>query len=194
MPKLYNKYHALRTDIENHLPNLKWNFKRSVFSAAAFNFGPQVTTCPHRDCMNLPAGFCAITALGTFDPKKGGHLVVEELGIMIEFPPGSCILLPSAVFTHSNTCVQPGEIRLSFTQYTSGGLFRYADNGYRTEQGLKDYDIDLYECMMKRKGTRWERDLKLWSTLDELLEHLENSEGSDDDSDVDCDDSECDEE
>ncbi|KAF6759033.1 hypothetical protein DFP72DRAFT_844797 [Ephemerocybe angulata] len=182
-PKLYAKYHSLRVDVEDHLPNLKWNFKRSVFSAAAFNFGPQVVTSRHRDCMNLPAGFCAITALGNFDSEKGGHLIVEELGIVIEFPAGSCILLPSAVFTHYNTSVQPGEIRLSFTQFSSGGLFRFADNGYRTQEDLKKYDEGLYNYMMERKKTRWERDLALWSTMEELLENVNNGEDDEDESD-----------
>ncbi|KAF6742010.1 hypothetical protein DFP72DRAFT_861224 [Ephemerocybe angulata] len=175
LPKLYVKYHTLRTDVENHM-DLKWNFPRSVFSAAAFNFGPQVVCARHRDSMNLPAGYCAITALGDFDPKLGGHLVIEELGIIVEFPPGSCALIPSAVFTHSNTSIQPGETRVSFTQYSSGGLFRFADNGYRTEEGLKAYDLDQYEYMMERKRTRWERDLSLWPTLDEILEQIEDTE------------------
>ncbi|KAF6742283.1 hypothetical protein DFP72DRAFT_781793, partial [Ephemerocybe angulata] len=132
MPKLYKRYYGLRQDVERHPMNLKWNFKKSVFSAAAFNFGPQTVTAQHRDCMNLPGGFCAITALGTFDAKLGGQLVIEELGLVIDFPAGSTILLPSAVLTHSNTAIQPGETRVSFTQYSSGALFRYADNGYRT--------------------------------------------------------------
>ncbi|KAF6741064.1 hypothetical protein DFP72DRAFT_835414 [Ephemerocybe angulata] len=171
VPKLYKRYHSLRQDVESHLRHrdLKWNFRKSVFSAAAFNFGPQTVTARHRDCMNLPGGFCAITALGEFNSKTGGHLVIEELGIVIEFPAGSTILLPSAVFTHSNTAIQPGETRVSFTQYTSGALFRYADNGYRTEAGLKAYNEDQYDDMLKRKSTRWNDTLKLWSTLEEVL-------------------------
>ncbi|KAF6742161.1 hypothetical protein DFP72DRAFT_757262, partial [Ephemerocybe angulata] len=167
-PKLYKRYHGLRRDVERHMPDLKWNFESSVFSAAAFNFGPQTVTARHRDSMNLPYGFCAITALGTFDYKLGGHLVLEELGIVIEFPPGSCILIPSAILTHSNTSIQPGETRVSFTQFSSGALFRHADNGYRTEAELKEYDKSLYEETMARKPTRWEKGLALWSTAAEI--------------------------
>ncbi|KAF6743090.1 hypothetical protein DFP72DRAFT_828982, partial [Ephemerocybe angulata] len=172
MPKLYKRYHGLRQDVErqSHLPHLKWNFAKSVFSAAAFNFGPQTVTAQHRDCMNLPGGFCAITALGTFDAKLGGQLVIEELGLVIDFPAGSTILLPSAVLTHSNTAIQPGETRVSFTQYTSGALFRYADNGYRTEKELKQYNEEQYNDMMERKSTRWVRTLALWSKFEDILE------------------------
>ncbi|KAF6754798.1 hypothetical protein DFP72DRAFT_753236, partial [Ephemerocybe angulata] len=68
-PQIYESYHSLRVDMELHdkTKRLKWNFDRSVFSAAAFNFGPQTVTIQHTDCMNLPAGFCAIHALGEFD-------------------------------------------------------------------------------------------------------------------------------
>ncbi|KAF6763561.1 hypothetical protein DFP72DRAFT_1059643 [Ephemerocybe angulata] len=169
LPNMYEKYHGLRIDLERARPKLRWNFPQSVFSAAAFNFGPQTVTSPHRDCMNLPSGFCAITALGDFNPKLGGHLVIDELGIIIEFPPGSCVLLPSAVCTHWNTDIQPGETRLSFTQFTSGALFRYADNGYRTEGQLKAYSKQLYNDVMARKATRWEEDIKLWNTLDDIF-------------------------
>jgi len=54
------------------------------------------------DFGNLPYGWCAITSLGPFDPKRGGHLVLWDLQLVIEFPPGSTILIPSAVLQHSN--------------------------------------------------------------------------------------------
>ncbi|KAF6762167.1 hypothetical protein DFP72DRAFT_597917 [Ephemerocybe angulata] len=168
-PQLYKRYHCLRADVERHMKDLKWNFQRSVFSAAAFNFGPRTVTTPHRDSMNLPAGFCAIHALGEYDADLGGHLIVEELGVVIRFPPGSCILIPSAILTHSNTAIQEDEWRVSFTQFSSGALFRYADNGYRTEQEFKEYDEVSYNFMMGRKATRWERDLENWSTFEDVL-------------------------
>ncbi|KAF6743738.1 hypothetical protein DFP72DRAFT_827189 [Ephemerocybe angulata] len=169
-PALYKKYQGLREDVKLHIKDLKWNFQKSVFSAAAFNFGPKTVTARHRDAMNLPSGFCAITALGSFDSKLGGHIVIEELGVIVEFPPGSTILLPSAVFTHSNLAIQDEEWRVSFTQFSSGALFRYADNGYRTEEEFKAYDKDQHEYMAAWKATRWERGLAMWNTLDEALQ------------------------
>ncbi|KAI0039143.1 hypothetical protein FA95DRAFT_1456579, partial [Auriscalpium vulgare] len=109
-------------------------FEGSVFPTATFNFGPQAQTKPHRDNKNIPYGWCAITALGNFDHAKGGHLILWELKLVIEFPPGSTILIPSAILTHSNTPIQDGETRQSFTQYCAGDLVRWQAYGYRTEE------------------------------------------------------------
>ncbi|KAJ7925408.1 hypothetical protein B0H13DRAFT_1863243 [Mycena leptocephala] len=81
---------------------LRWNFARSVFAACTFNFGPHAITVPHLDFGNLAWGWCAITALGFFDPDLGGHLVLWDLKLVIRFPPGSTILIPSAIIRHSN--------------------------------------------------------------------------------------------
>ncbi len=87
---------------------------------------------PHLDFANLPFGFCAITALGDYDPTKGGHLILWECKLVIEFPPGSTILIPSAIITHSNVPIGAGEKRYSVTQYSAGALFRWVDNGFQT--------------------------------------------------------------
>ncbi|KAJ7624191.1 hypothetical protein B0H17DRAFT_1151319 [Mycena rosella] len=51
-------------------------------------------------------GWCSITALGDFDPNKGGHLILWDLRLAIRFPPGSTILIPSALLHHSNVAIQ----------------------------------------------------------------------------------------
>jgi hypothetical protein len=141
----------------------------SIFSCAAFNFGPNVWTFRHRDVLNLAFGWCAIQALGSFDPTKGGHLVLWDLMLVIEFPPGALILIPSATLSHSNIPVQPGDTRASFTQFTPGGLFRYVDNSYRTEGELADADPAEYARLMEKKQLRWEKGLHMYSTVDELV-------------------------
>jgi hypothetical protein len=122
----------------------------------------------HRDSLNLPFGWCAVQALGRFDYTKGGHLVLPDLRLIIEFPAGSLILLPSATLLHANTPVQIGEARASFTQYTPGGNFRYAENGFRSETEILQQDKEEYKAMQKKKKMRWENGLKMWSTLDDL--------------------------
>jgi hypothetical protein len=42
------------------------------------------------------------------------------------------VIIPSSTVPHGNTPTQPGEKRVSFTQYCSGGLFRYVQYGFRT--------------------------------------------------------------
>ncbi|KAI0665364.1 hypothetical protein C8Q78DRAFT_995596 [Trametes maxima] len=58
--------------------------------------------------------------------------------LVVEFPPGSSILLMSAVVLHANTPIQDGETRMSFTQYCAGGLLRWVDSGFRTQGELAE--------------------------------------------------------
>ncbi|KAJ7687980.1 hypothetical protein B0H14DRAFT_2653532 [Mycena olivaceomarginata] len=63
--------------------SLVWKFVGSVFAACTFNFGPHTITVPHLDFGNLSWGWCAITALGHFNPDLGGHLVLWDLKLII---------------------------------------------------------------------------------------------------------------
>ncbi len=87
-PKLHEFYRKELDDLLKSNPDLRRNFSNSVWAATAFNFGPRTCSLRHRDFANLPFGWCSITSLGDFDPTKGGHLVLWELGLIIEFPPG----------------------------------------------------------------------------------------------------------
>jgi hypothetical protein len=127
-----------------------------------------VSTFRHRDVLNLPFGWCAIQPLSAFDPTKGGHLVLWDLELVIEFPPGALILIPSATMAHSNIPVQEGEQRASFTQYIAGGIFRYVDNGFRTAEEFEQEDPEGFARSEAQKEGRWQMGLDLWSTLDEL--------------------------
>jgi hypothetical protein len=134
-----------------------------------FNFGPSVWTFKHRDVCNLPFGWCAVQALGKFDATKGGHLILWDLKLVVEFPAGALILLPSATIAHSNVPVQDGEERMSFTQFTAGGLFRYVDNNFQTQAEVAGGDPAEYKRLMQMKEKRWEEGLALFSTVEELL-------------------------
>ncbi|KAJ6569468.1 hypothetical protein B0H19DRAFT_235951 [Mycena capillaripes] len=48
-PRLYKYYHEQDTKLRQHLPHLHRPFAKSVFSCAAFNFGPNVWMFKHRD-------------------------------------------------------------------------------------------------------------------------------------------------
>ena len=153
------------------MPHLRRIFgEKSVFPAAAFNFGPRVCTAIHRDQLNLAFGWCSIQALGWFDPELGGHLVLDDVKKIIKFPAGSLILIPSATLSHRNLPVRGHEVRMSFTQYCSGGIFRFVDNGFRTQDELKRNDPAAYQEMMEKKKTRWQFGLSLWSKLQDLVD------------------------
>ncbi|KAJ7635424.1 hypothetical protein B0H17DRAFT_1149698 [Mycena rosella] len=112
---------------------------------------------PASRCDERPLGWCAIQALGRFDPTKGGHLVLWDLELIIEFPAGATILLPSAMIAHSNipVDVRNGEERASFMQYTPGGLLRFVDNEFCTETEFANEDPEGYLKKCEEKESRW---------------------------------------
>ncbi|KAI0043347.1 hypothetical protein FA95DRAFT_1469723, partial [Auriscalpium vulgare] len=85
-PRMLRRYADIVRDVRHHNPTLTPAFSNSIFPTATFNFGPQVTTSLHRDHLNVPYGWCAVTALGSYDHRRGGHLILWELGLVIEFP------------------------------------------------------------------------------------------------------------
>lgn len=164
-------FSLLQTGLEALLawnPDLERNFKKSVFAAATFNFGPRTVTFPHTDPANLAWGWCAITALGNFNPDLGGHLVLWDLGLVIRFPPGSTILIPSAVLRHSNTSIGENETRYSFTQYSAGHLFRFVYNGCRSD---KVFDAEATPAEKLRRDedrkSRWKEGLDTFRKVEE---------------------------
>ncbi|PPQ80859.1 hypothetical protein CVT26_015076 [Gymnopilus dilepis] len=165
-PKLYHYYVEHLAKLHEKHPGLKRLFPSSVFAAASFNFGPRTACRKHKDFANLPFGLCAVTALGNFDPQKGGHLVLWECGLVIEFPPGSTILLPSAIIAHSNTSIQNHEKRYSFSQYTAGGLFRWVEHDF---QLAADYYASLstedLNTARQKDAERWQYGLSLFEQV-----------------------------
>ncbi|KAG6895255.1 hypothetical protein C0992_002339 [Termitomyces sp. T32_za158] len=122
-PNLYKHYHDHLKPLFDDLPYLRRIFPKSVFTAAAFNFGGNVSTKVHRDCMNYAVGWCAIQALGLFDPKNSGHIVLTDLKLIIEFPPGALILIPSATLAHGNLPVAQGKVGYHSRNIVQAGSF-----------------------------------------------------------------------
>ncbi|KAJ7906528.1 hypothetical protein B0H13DRAFT_1619320 [Mycena leptocephala] len=118
-PKLYRFLCDTLRGIFERQPALAHNFVNSVFPAAAFNCGPDAFTIEHLDWLNLSHGLCGITCGGDFNPILGDHIHTR---LLIEFPGGASILLPSGCVDHGNTPIQPGESRHSFTQYAAGAF------------------------------------------------------------------------
>ncbi|KAF9439749.1 hypothetical protein P691DRAFT_689879, partial [Macrolepiota fuliginosa MF-IS2] len=145
-------------------PNLKAIFPKSVFSTCCINFGP-VTTRPHRDVQNYPFGLCAIQALGMFDHTKGGHLVLWEANLALEFPAGATALIPSSLITHSNTPISGSEKRASFVQYTQGELLRYAENGGATDRALQKADPELAEKLQQHRRASWKEGILMFPNI-----------------------------
>lgn len=150
-------------------------FDNSIYPACSFNLGPCAISGTHADTANKAGSWCSITSGGSYDPKLGGHLVLWELGLIIEFPPGSTIDIPSSLVTHSNTTIQEGETRVSFTQYAAGALFRWVDQGCRTEKRLREEDEAGFRRLREGDCSRFSLALGLYTKLDELGELLQRT-------------------
>ncbi|KAJ7705212.1 hypothetical protein B0H16DRAFT_1403943 [Mycena metata] len=173
-PDLHGYYHSTLDRLHRWDKTLKRNFLPtiSVFAAATFNFGPATVTLPHLDFANLAWGWCAITAFGNFDPDKGGHLILWDLMLIIRFPPGSTLFIPSALLRHSNVSIQQGEKRFSFTQFTSAGIFRFVDNNFQTEQEVNETPMSTAEreARAETRKARWAEGLKMYKKWDRAFE------------------------
>ncbi|KAK7018428.1 hypothetical protein R3P38DRAFT_3200796 [Favolaschia claudopus] len=166
--QLHGFYAAEFEKVCAHDANIRRNLPRhlSVFSTTTFNFGPATVTLPHIDFRNLAWGWCAITALGNYNPDRGGHLVLWDLKLVIRFPPGATILIPSAILRHSNVNIGRNETRFSFTQYTPAGIFRWAYNKFRTDKDIntsKTTTPEEREQRRKDRARRWAEGIKMYS-------------------------------
>ena len=93
---------------------------------------------------------------------------MREARLVVEFPSGAFVLLPSAAMRHGNTTIQPGETRTSITQYTAGGLFRWVDQGYRTREVMEDEDHDAAGRLDAAQEQRWKDAVDRFSKVGEL--------------------------
>ena len=94
----------------------------------------KASTKPHNDFLNGFFTGCAVGAFGPYDYTRGGHLILWDLGLVVEFPPGCVIILPSALITHSNIPIGSGERRHSAAFFTAAGLLRWYHNGYMSDK------------------------------------------------------------
>ncbi|KAF6759413.1 hypothetical protein DFP72DRAFT_806676 [Ephemerocybe angulata] len=175
-PKLHRLYKEVLGDLFDTYPHLERNFSNSVFPAVSFNCGPASVCIDHADFNNLSFGLCLITALGDFDYKTGGHVVLHGIKKVIELPPGSTLAIPSSLEVHSNTGIKPSETRYSITQYAAGGLFRWiAYDGVTAKKLLST------KAGKKKKsaadgpeGQRWADGLSLYSTMESWAQDHED--------------------
>lgn len=162
---MYQEYVEVLGRLFEQDRTLKWNFNNSIFPAATINFGPQSVCYDHLDSANRAVGWCDIFAMGDYDCQKGGHLVLFDIKTYIVFPPGSHILIPSAIMRHGNTPISSGETRLGFTQYAAGGLFRWVDNGFK--KAPKRRKNRKYKLAL---AARFKTSIGLFSTVESLLQ------------------------
>ena len=160
-------------DIQKELLALRQPYDEavSVYPSCSFNLGPQTMSSPHKDITNLTSSWCLITAIGNFDPKFRGHLILEEIGLIVEFPPSSTILIPSALIMHHNTPVKDNETCFYIVQYAAGGLFRWAANGFKMDRAWhENATAEMNEQRWRDDAERWEKFLNMFTKYEELIQ------------------------
>lgn len=140
VPRAWRYMNDVLRALIHHDPRLRRPFANSAYPAFAINYGPRTVCADHRDHGNAPGVPCSITALGEFDHQQGGHLVLFDLKLMIQFPSGSTILIPSGSLRHGNTDIGLNETRTSFTQFCPGALLRYYEYGFRNKNQIPEED------------------------------------------------------
>lgn len=170
-PKLFDDCRKVLGQLAEHHPGLSWNFNNSIYPAVTFNCGPDTACLEHVDHGNAAHMFCAITALGDYDPTRGGHLILYPLKQAWEFPPGSTALIASSTLAHGNTPIRRGETRQSMTQYCAGGLLRWVAYGFQTRKSVmaKPGGAAKLEEIDGPPGARWKWALSLLSKGAELV-------------------------
>jgi hypothetical protein len=169
-PKIFAFYADTLRRLFNRHTYLEHNFKNSIFPACTFNMGPASVALQHTDDANLATGGCPIHSGGNYDHKRGGHIILFDLKIAIEFPSGSTVIIPSSTLSHGNASIQPGETRVSFTQYCAGGLFRWVEYGYRTLKTCAAKNPKLKARLDERGQSRWKEALGRFSKVRMLHE------------------------
>lgn len=103
-PGVYEDYLQCHLDILERDPDLDLDLVYPPDSADVLPFasitaslGPKTVCERHRDCKNKAAGVCAIKVLGPHNSRLGGHIVLHELGLIVEMRPGDVLFFPSAV-------------------------------------------------------------------------------------------------
>lgn len=154
------------SEVERH-HGLQRPFPELPLMASTVNFGPRVVTRRHKDFKNLSFGLCAIVILGNFNHKTGGKLRFEEVGVELEVAPGDIVYAPSASITHYNTPIGPDETRSSITFYTSGQMFRWVQDGFRSVKSLTR--VQRRKAMANGRNI-WQGGWGLYLRADEILD------------------------
>ncbi len=174
-PRVHLKMKRRLLLLYNRHPSLPIIFPNSIYPAAHFNFGPNSVTFEHTDFANDPINWCHVAALGRFDPTKGGHIILLDLRLAVEFPAGGNAFIPSAIARHANVPIQEGEVRLSFTQFCPGGLLRWVDAGFQTLKTWEQSDPAEKARFDDQLDERTRMSVLYFSRCDELLADLEEA-------------------
>ena len=149
---MYASYDADMTALQGHEKLKDRPIRRlfGVWASACVNGGGRVCTHNHTDRRNR-VGVCCVIAFGQFDHTKSARLVLEDLGIDIELPPGVPILLPSSLLRHRNTKIVGSDRRGSIVLWSAGDLSRWLQLGGRRVGVLSPEERRAWKAGLSRR-------------------------------------------
>ena len=117
-----------------------------------------------------PISFLGSYRLQQFVPwtlRTHSSKVLFGLKLAVQFHTGSTVLIQSGCMDHGNTPIHDGEVRLSITQHTAGGLFRWVAYGFWSAKSLLKTAAgrQLKKKIDKDAGERWREGLAMFSTI-----------------------------
>ncbi|KAK7027566.1 hypothetical protein R3P38DRAFT_3190439 [Favolaschia claudopus] len=158
------RFLSVKPDAETEYP-----CPASIFSAATIEFGGPHRRLNHRGDPHdfLPGDWCILTSVGRYRHLHGGHIILWDFGLVIQFPPATHILLPPASFA----------TRLSSGQ--GPGIQRFLENNNRTDLDFAKFATEVVYTAREAPApaqppstpsslslarTRWRRDLSISPT------------------------------
>ncbi|KAJ7607458.1 hypothetical protein DFH06DRAFT_1018547, partial [Mycena polygramma] len=167
-PRLYSHLDQTKDAVLENEWDLRDNCYGGAFPAMEFFLGSGESP-PRLDDLDMPWAWRALTALGDYNPRWGGELILWEEKKVIKFPPGSMFLFPGCFIRYSFTQVREGEAQYTFGQYAHCGLFRYVESGFRSEA---EFEASAWtaerEARDKLRDARMAMALGMYSHIDEL--------------------------
>jgi hypothetical protein len=157
-PKHFSYYDECLQSVCDITPGCNRPASDLPFAGYTLNVGQQCICRIHVDGCNLAGGLCLVSPYGNFDHKKGGHLILHELNLVLALPPGSMILFPSGLISHQNIPIAVGESRQAFTAYSPSYLFQWVESGYKAVGKMPN-------------GVRWEMGKNEWERQKSRFPH-----------------------
>jgi hypothetical protein len=96
-------YKNLQQLFDHHMTTLPSTSTTRYSPLLPSTTGPQTISLKHTGSGNYFASSCHIHSGGSYNHKRNGHIFLFNLKLVVEFPAGSDILIPSGALAHGNT-------------------------------------------------------------------------------------------
>lgn len=144
-------------------------YQHSVFTTTEISFG-HAPSPAHKNIMTAFDTMEAITVLGSWDPRKGGGIMLWHDGAMLELIPGATVLFPAGSKNYSLVAVGPHETRYVFRQYCHAGVLRWIEKAGRSDTefdlGAEPDEIAAWNEIREKRGRT---SAKMFSKIEDIF-------------------------